>query len=377
MLLLYHSNSNVFEIPCLGDEEDVAGNCKSLVSLNVLDTKLTTHGIRLAIQHLPNLMILLCKDSVQAASHIFREGLSISEPSAHDSTLQQTAGSITRQVSLIDLHCTNSIYLEEDDPILLPYVNGALSSAIQLCPFVVNVYICNVPGVSDEDLRALLNLGQLRCLSLQRIRISFDGGILPILEKFGKDSLEFLRLAYLDEVDLPSIVRHCTNLRSLELDDIDQCNGTSSSTHLTSVNVGYQQLRYLESLSFSRFDCPPHGEPTAANLSLLLCNCPSLVSVYLSGLNYLTDQVMEQAAIAHGFSQLEDLHVSFCDQITKISVDLLLLTLECPFKKVSFNYCAHLSRNEEFASGWKEKAEENHWDLSIYRDTDDEYSDDE
>ena len=44
----------------------------------------------------------------------------------------------------------------------------------------------------DQDLRALVNLKSLPYLALRNVRVSFDRGILPILEKFGRESLKVL-----------------------------------------------------------------------------------------------------------------------------------------------------------------------------------------
>ena len=330
---------------------------------------MTTLGIRLAIQHLPNLKFLKCEDSVKALSEILRDGLA-SHP-AHDDSSSQQPNSVNRRFSLMDLCCTT-----RDPDSLSPYLKGSLAHAVQLCPLVVHVEIdlsLNA-DLKDVDLQALLNLKNLRHFTLAFINVSFDGGILPILEKFGRDSLEILELCYLNEVDVAAIVRHCANLQSLTLKEIYQCNG--SPHRQPSANAVYH-LRHLKLLRFIRLECGQSGEPTSATLSLLLRSCPALVKLKLHSLDRLTDQVIREAAIAHGFKKLEDLYLSDCQRISRSSIDLLLFTLSCPFRRVKLNYCFQLNMKKDYVSAWKTKAEENNWNLSMYRASDDEESSDE
>ena len=348
---------------------DIAGHCKSLVKLNVLYTRVTYHGIRLAIQHLPNLKTFECFGSVQVVSEIFREGLAV-QTAARSDTSQRT-DSCTRRLSLMNLNCRNH-------PSSPYYVGGMLANAVQLCPFVVrvNIYWCR-----DEnfklDLQALANLENLHHLALWHMSVSFDVGLLPILEKCGHNSLETLALGYLDEVDVAAIIKHCSNLQSLTLDEIGRI--TSSSHHQQKPpNSNVYQLRHLESLDICRVE-DLSRDPTTATLCLLLRSCPALIKLYLAGLNGLTDQVFQEAAVEHGFNQLEDLDLSDCPNFTRSSVDMFLFTLNCPFNCISLDYCwqFHTEDAEEFVSAWKTKARENNWNFSLQVPSDDEEDSDE
>ena len=337
-----------------GDEKDVAGHCKSLVILNVLSTKVTALGARLAIQHLPHLKFLQCDYSVQVLSKIYLEGLA-AQPTAHHghSSTQQP---VTRRFSLMNLHCRNDFR----DP-SSSYVSGALFNALQLCPFVVQVDINLYQNqvFKDSDLLELHNLKNLHRLNLRYVHVSFsNGGILPILEKFGRDSLEVLKLGWLDEFDIDAIVRHCSNLRSLDLWEIKNCNIPPSLKPSAA-----HQLRHLEFLSIRHFR-ESQNEPTSSTLSFLLCSCPALVTIRLVGFKNLTDQVIKEAALAHGFKKLEHLRLSFCPRITKMSIDLFVFTLECPFKMLFLN-CPQLRGNTEPVSNWRKKAQENNWNFDM------------
>ena len=224
-------------------------------------------------------------------------------------------------------------------------------------------------GIKDDDLLALLDLKNLRHLVLAYLNVSFDEGVLPILEKFGRESLEVLELRLLDDVNIAAIVRHCSNLRSLTLDEIEDCNGSSPGSVQKSSEVIHEQLPFLEYFAFSRFNHDPRSGPTAAILSLLFRSCPALVKLDLNHLYFLTDQVIEEAARAHGFPKLEMFSIYLCQNIRETSVDLLL-SLESPIKKISIKDCKLVSKDGEYVSNWQDNAEENDWDLSMSDDSD-------
>ena len=236
-------------------------------------------------------------------------------------------------------------------------MGGALGHAIQLCPFVVDVEIVdlNQDGIKGTDLLSLLNLENLHRFVLGRFNVSFHEGILPILEKFGRDSLEILELCHVRQVDYAAVIRHCPNLRSLKF---FECNGSLSSQPF----IQHQQLLHLNSLDFWG------GDPTTATLTSLLCSCPALVKLHLGRLDGLTDQVIGDAS-THGFAKLEELNLLHCNRITKKSIDLFVLALGCPFKIVWLSCCEQLRNFElmfpETISAWLNKAQENGGKLFI------------
>ena len=319
-----------------------------------------TRSTRLAIEYLPNLKILDCYDSVQALSQIFREGVA-TQSASHDSSSQQRTGSVLRQFPLTNLHwivLSNKQYLP-------PYVSRRLANAVQLCPFVVRVAINGGNQVvKDSELLALLELDNLRHLQLFMINVSFDGGIVPILEKFGHNSLEILELESLNVVDIAAIVRHCSNLRSLILIENEQYSGPSPS-QLRS-DTATHQLRHLEHLNFFNADLL-QPDPTAATISYLLRSCSEIVSLHLIRLSSLTDQVIQEAVRAHGFSKLEKLVLACCHDVSKSSIDLLF-SMDCPFKEIELCDCEQLNESEEYAAIWQKKAMENNWNLTISDD---------
>ena len=147
----------------------------------------------------------------------------------------------------------------------MPYTRSELAAAIQICPFLVRVEIFNDPGFVNDELKVLLGLKQLQCLILEHVSVSFDGGLLPILQKFGPNSLEKLGLDSVNDVDVAAIVKHCPNLRSLLLSGIDRYIQSSHS-----LQPPQYQLLKLEKLSLKHDGSMTINAPTLADLSILL-----------------------------------------------------------------------------------------------------------
>ena len=249
-LLLFLRNINYFlkskyayliESQCIiqGLETDRGfGQCKSLVRLNVKYSRVTVDGARLAMEYLPKLQIFDCHDTLHVAAQMFTYG--------RDSP--QLPGTRIPQLPLMNLRCDRDFFHEKGD----------LAAAIEICPSVVFVNCYALANTfTDEDLKHLLNLKNLRYLSLAfNENWSFDGGILPILEKFGASILEKLHLQDLQEVNISAIAQHCSNLRSLKLDCIYRY--ILPSQPLKPVE---NRLRHLEYLKMTQYDNEENGIP--------------------------------------------------------------------------------------------------------------------
>ena len=325
---------------------DFGGQCKSIAQLKVVETAVTEVGIRLAIQNLPNLKILKCNFSLQVVAQMFHAMGS----SAVDHLHPDCGADVNpvRCLTLMNLLCNGGLYS-------IPFVKGAMVMAVQFCPFVVRVDICNIPGIIDEDLRALVNLKQLRRFSLEDVKCSFEKGLLPILEKFGPNTLERLELTEMTEVDVVAIVKNCPNLRCLSLIDIDRYIPQSSPQ-------SSKLLSQYQPLSLERLEIDDGEGLSADDLSILLISSPSLVNLTLNFLDELTDQVIERAAIHHGFAKLQSLNLLDCQKLTKYAI-FTILSLESPLTRILVSYNKKLKKKD--VKEWKKMILDRNWDLSI------------
>ena len=310
---------------------------------------MTEAGAFLVLKHLPNLKIFKFNSSLQVVAQMNPIRMaSVPDQACASSQQQQSAcNRLVRRLPLMNLHCWPSVQF--------PYVSGGLAAAIQCCPSVVQVDIVNVRGIFDRDLRALLDLQNLQHLSLGRMEVSFEGGLLPILEKFGPDSLEQLELCSLTEVNVAAIAKHCTNLRSLSLRSIDRYTPLA---HVQSKRLPhqFQSLKHLEMYNDRRHN---NGAPTLTDLSFLISS-PWLIAIELSGLENLSDQLIERMALFHCF--LKRLSLVDCPNVTPYSIDFLLVS-DSPIAEINIKSCAKLLLTD--ANKWVKLAQESNWDLSI------------
>ena len=291
------------------------------------------------MEHLPKLQFLNCPYTLHVAAQKFKER----ESTSMDKEF--------RRLPLMNLR-----YDECKDT---AYEKGDLAAAIKICPSVVSVkisYGLNDGNFTDEELKSLLKLKNLRHLCLESIRrLSFKGGILPVLEKFGSSTLEKLRLQYLSEVDVSAIAKCCSNLRSLSLGNIVQFISPSRP-----LKPQDNRLRSLEVLKMMQCNDKEliRQQPTAADI-LILLSSPALVALKFFEFDDLTDQLMEEAAHLYGFPNLKELQMEYCEGITGSFIECLL-TLDNPF-----HACRMEPWNDKILKKLKSQVKTNNLDLSF------------
>ena len=327
------------------------GQCKSLVSLNIEKNRVTAKGARLAMEHLPNLQIFKCPFTLHVAAQMFKEGGFTSKA---DSS-QRPPGTRIRQLRLMDLRY--------DGHESVPYKKGDLEAAIKLCPSVVQVEIAWDDTFSDEELKPLLKLKNLQHLCLVGTNsLSFEGGLLPILEKLVPSTLEKLELSFFPDVDVSAIAQHCSNLRFLALG-----HNYQYLTPTRPLKPADNRLQRLERLEIDEQDYESAPPPTAADL-LILLSSPALVTIVFYRLNHDScDQVMEEAAHLYGFPNLRELRIEYCrDTFTERSIECLL-TLDNPLEKICFfgGWMDNAPKEQFLLEKWEREAKKNNWDLAI------------
>lgn len=275
---------------------EARGVCCSLIHLNIRDTKVTLVGARLALQHFTKLEELDCEWTIKAVLDM------------HQSERE-------KKLSLRKLSPPHCVIKGSDKQLV---------TAIEICPLLDHVDMGESYEPSSQDVKALLKLENLRRLILQEASlISFEEDLLPVLEKFGHNSLDHLVVRSIEEFNLGATVERCSNLRYLSVSEVWEF--TESRRPLKHSVRHLPNLQHLEikptdggpSLDYSR-------EASAAELSLLLASAPALVELELEYLNNLSIKTFEAAILQHGFPQLEILVVKSCPEVTRSVVDLLL-----------------------------------------------------
>ena len=269
-----------------------------------------------------------------------------------------------RSLKLTELHYWNAKSNASEH---VPYKKGDLAAAIKLCPSVVTVKIhCGFEVTfTDKELKWLLNLQNLQELSLgDNVLLSFEGGLLPILQKFGPSSLEKLELANVTDVDVGAIAQNCSKLRSLKLEKIKRYIPPGRQ-----LKPADNRLCCFEHLEMVQFEAKESNliirQPAAADFSILL-SCPALVNLSFFNFPGLTDLVVEKAVSANQFPNLKSFRIESCEAISKSSIDLLL-TLDNPLSKIVVKRCKRFRKKPQLKK-WEDQIEKNNWELRIDMD---------
>ena len=273
---------------------------------------------------MPLLKYLRCRSSLHAVAQIVDDH--------DDSTLKLNSDCtavIRRRLSLKELYCAP--YQES----VFPFRERGLAAAIQLCPNLSTVEISGRKSstFTDQDLQHLLNLKQLQSLSLNDLDVSFNGGLLPILKKFGPNSLEILKIdSFKKCVQVDAILEVCPNLEHLTLGFCEwKCSRPSPSNHRL------LHLKHLNIFTNPGDDVTTLRTPT--DLLMLLASCPQVAHLYADGFDELNDDLLEKAAAFNGFRCLEFIALARCNNITTRSIDFLLKLKDSPLGLMTIVTC--------------------------------------
>jgi hypothetical protein len=128
----------------------------------------------------------------------------------------------------------------------------------------------------------------LKCLPFfpNETEITFDGGVAPLLEAFGK-SLETLSLEYFDSAPISTIAEFCPNLTWLHINNV-----TGSLDNERDLGCIKEKVPMFKDLKF--LFCHDDIQP---DILLLLLSSPSLQHISISDCDTLSDEVLQKAAI--------------------------------------------------------------------------------
>ena len=322
------------------------GQCKLLHTLKMKEANVTKIGVKLALEHLPELIQFeFPHSSVQILAELRRENL-------------ERGDFKTYQITKFD--CDE---IKNSSGNIVSYESGSLRLAAIICPFVTVVNIKLPIGLTDVELQGLLELKTLRELDisgdllwdLEGGRITFDGGILPLLKACGN----FLQQLALHELNIclniRSIAAYCPHLEILTLDFNDSYSMASLEEGSLYREAKFKKLKklYLESLGF----------PSVFSSEMLsfLFSSPDLKSLDVYFCDALTDDVLEEASLRHQFLNLERLKLFACDSVTKKGIDILMNESN-PLREISIYGCEMITKEDY--EGWGKKIKEENLNIT-------------
>jgi hypothetical protein len=249
------------------------------------------------------------------------------------------------------------------------YKSGTLKQSLLLCPNVTKVHFwLKMEGFKDVDLLSLLSLKTLRVLIIRycpRIKVTereelgifgrnltFEGGVFPLLKKFG-NSITILSLegSFLN-VNIPGIIELCPNVQTLSF-WCEHYQTPSSIEHARNTlnNMKQPVLKKLEKLYISSWYSDDNDIPS--EYLLVLLSSASLGFVNIKGCRILTDEILQRAADLHSFRNLEYLSIYFCHSVTKKGVDVFMQEKN-PLKHICLLSCRGIT-GEDYMD-WREKS---------------------
>ena len=164
-----------------------------------------------------------------------------------------------------------------------------------------------------------------------RPKITFAGGVVPYLSRFGNESVENCKLEFTDKVDTFWILRTFPNLKSLVFAGV--------LSYIPSIpRPPVAQL--LE--CFNYHGNPFNEEHIASQELLLILLSPNLRELKIRNCYKLTDDILLTAFASHQFVKLERLELQRCDHISQRTFLQVFLKRMSVLKSVFVKNCLHL-----------------------------------
>ncbi len=351
----------------LGRKCETLGQCKSIQLLSLeCTTRVTKKGVQMALDNMPVLRNLHHDATVEALAEIAKHSLNgkLLDP-------PEFALSVLRM------------------PFNSPYQSGDLRLALSLCPSLTVLRIVEADGFSNIDLISLAALKNIRKLSIYgdlklqshtHSKLSFNGGVVPLLKAIGI-LLKKLKLENLKNVNIETILEFCPNLLKFCL--IDNLSYTTTCQKVQKSVIFqqskeismFQKLKILNIAILQIENLILTGRSSSDRLIpletlVLLLSSPLLSNIRILACDSLTDPVLFAAAKLHHFQNLEKLLLQNCHYVTKRGIDILMQDGNV-LERVELNDCMKVSSQKNMRD-WVSQAKKKNWVLSIDCDGPDE-----
>ena len=286
-----------------GKENAGLGQCKSLHTLDIFGTKVTTKGVEMALENLPDLKDFDCEYQIQVLAEMLRGPSRKNLRCLPNLTFLRNNGS--KRVQLCK--------------------RGDIELVAATCSSVnkvhIDVWFIEKEEIADATILEFKKLKRLCELRFEgrRYGLTFNGGILPLLKHFS-NSLTSLSFKLFDTlVNVRAIIEHCTELQTL---NISWCNISPHERLEDEPNPSkrWKANLVLENLKTLKLDnCL---NLTTEDLDLLLAS-PALEELSLRFIDLTIDDSLRKAANLHQFRNLQFLKLRGI-RVTKVGIDLFM-----------------------------------------------------
>ena len=270
-----------------------------LVLLNVLSTAVTVKGAEIAIANCNDLRVLMFCDICEVLYRMY------------GSQEKQKEFELSGEVPSLLLQ---NLIIQQMTASLAP-VAASIEISCKICPNITEVDF--VRGVTDQGLVYLSSLEHLRRIKLancEEQQISFEAGVLPLLQIRGA-TVEELSLCDINNIDLACIGACCPNIRSLSclVAGYASCSFPlcTQPEVLNKSASSFTELRHLKLL----LHCPQNSLPSTC-LKLLFRNSLELETIGLDNIDVLDDDVMNEILDGNPLLKARSIKLKTCQHVT-------------------------------------------------------------
>jgi hypothetical protein len=245
-----------------------------------------------------------------------------------------------------------------------PHGNHGLGLIVSVCPLLTCIVIDRMDSLTDEDLLSLILLKNLRELRIcnyplkeRQVRITFDGGIAPLLKEVGSSMIK-LYIMFFDVGNIWKIVELCPNLIYLALID----RGDRGRNHIPLPEIGSNFFPVISEYSSLQKLEIYYGYYLTSEILFFLLSFPLLKIISVNICNALTDDILQKLVNCHRLQNLEELMLKYCDSVTKKGVDALM-THHNPLKSICISCCENLTPDD--IADWEQQAHQKNWNIKF------------
>ena len=339
------------------NQEGSCGKCKSLHTLNIKNTNVTKEGVRTALENLK----LLRNFNFDCSAQILAE--------LHEEALDRDSPDIPKY-SLRKFECKE---FKDSDGNSMPYQDDTLELAASVCKSSVNVvHVAVLEGLTDDELLGLLNLDQLRKLSIRdetgdnipANSITFNRGVIGLLATY-KSTLTILKLRNLSiRINIRAIIEFCPNLEELVLHSNKWYSTTWNDEEEQQPTTSKRRKNepiILPNLKILEIKRRLNSPDIPSDSFVWLLSSPLLTKLIIWHSYNLKDDIILQANNSYHFQQLKFLYLYNCSAVTNRGIDVFLKDSNA-LKDIHLTNCSLLTE-QNFAE-WEQKVVEKNWKLA-------------
>lgn len=295
--------------------DDGNPRCRKLRDVNLTSTSITSHGME---------KILLLQPQLQKfnlAMTISRDAFSLD------------CSMLPRSLRLFSI---NLSYTSVSD--------ATIKSFCEACPLLFELSLNCCASVTENSLEFIASLTHLRMFNIAgNTTIKFHPHLSQFLQKSG-DLLETLNISGMKNIDTEVLGTCCRSLKCLIMADCNDATGnfiqmsTGQENNLLSLVKACPKLSNLN-LHSCKFT---QHKSLLEHLAAILSNSVKIQELDLSGIEMLSDEILQQLMQSSNLSHLRSLNLSRCSEISVEPIHSLIGACK-NLKQLNLSHCKNIS----------------------------------